>query len=157
VNIRFRCPVCECPGRADAAGPGEWHCPRCDRLLRLALPEGEARLTACACCGNAELYRKKDFPHELGMAILVTACLASTVTYWLYDKVLTWAILLGSAAFDGLLYLWVGDVIVCYRCGALHRGVANGPDHQPFELTIHERYRQERLRREQLESGAPER
>ncbi len=84
------------------------------------------------------------------MGLLVLACLASTVTYWLYDKWLTWAILLGSAAFDGLLYLWVKDVIVCYRCHAHFRGVLDNPEHKPFELTIHERYRQERLRREQL-------
>jgi len=84
------------------------------------------------------------------MGILVLACLASTVTYWLYDKWLTWAILIGSALFDGLLYLWVKDVIVCYRCQAHFRGVAANAEHKPFELTIHERYRQERLRREQL-------
>ena len=55
----------------------------------------------------------------------------------------------GSAAFDGLLYLWVKDVIVCYRCGAEHRGSEAKPAHAPFELTTHERYRQERLRKEQ--------
>jgi hypothetical protein len=106
-------------------------------------------LPACAVCGNTELYKKKDFPHALGMAILVGACILSTITYWLYFKVLTWAILLGSAAIDGLLYLWVKDVIVCYRCGACHRGLS-GTEHKPFELTIHERYRQERLRREEM-------
>jgi hypothetical protein len=109
-------------------------------------------LPVCAVCGCHELYRKKDFPHALGMGILVTACLASTLTYWLYDKVLTWAILLGSAAFDGLLYLWVKDVVVCYRCDAHHRGLPLNEAHKPFELTIHERYRQERMRREQLQA-----
>ena len=60
------------------------------------------------------------------MAILVGAFVASTVTYCLYDNVLTWGILLGSAAFDGILYLLVKDVVVCYRCGAEHRGVPPG-------------------------------
>jgi hypothetical protein len=106
-------------------------------------------LTACAVCGNHELYKKKDFPHGLGMGILVLACVASTLSYWLYDKVLTWAILLGSAAFDGLLYLWVSDVVVCYRCGS-HHCVEAQPEHKPFELTIHERYRQERMRQQQV-------
>jgi hypothetical protein len=153
VNIRFTCPTCDCPGRARSGGPLEWSCPRCDHLLRLA--GAEEALPTCAVCGNHELYRKKDFPHGLGMAILVGACLASTITYWLYDKVLTWAILLGSAAFDGLLYLWVKDVIVCYRCNAHHRDVPRNEAHQPFELTTHERYRQERLRREEVEKGRP--
>jgi hypothetical protein len=142
--------VCECSGRVDTTAATEWQCPQCDHLLRLA-GGADPALPACAVCGNTELYRKKDFPHSLGMGILVTACLASTITYWLYDKVLTWAILLGSAAFDGLLYLWVKDVIVCYRCHAHHRDVVAPEAHKPFELTIHERYRQERLRREELE------
>ena len=41
--------------------------------------------------------------------------------------------------------------IVCYRCHAHYRGFAASAEHKPFELTIHERYRQERLRREQLQ------
>jgi hypothetical protein len=154
VNIRLFCPLCETPGRITASGATEWQCPQCDHLVRLYAPELDPALPACAVCGNGELYKKKDFPHSLGMGILVGACIASTITYYLYNKVLTWVILLGSAAFDGLLYLWVKDVVVCYRCGAHHRGIVASPEHRPFELTIHERYRQERLRREQLEKDA---
>jgi len=149
VKIRLQCPVCACPGRVETSAATEWQCPQCDHLLRLA-GGIDPRLPACAVCANAELYRKKDFPHSLGMGILVSACLASTITYYLYNKGLTWAILLGSAAFDVLLYLWVKDVIVCYRCNAHHRDVP-AKAHKPFELTIHERYRQERLRRAELE------
>ena len=148
MNIRFRCPVCDHPGRI---GPtdGRWTCPSCDHTVQVA---PDPTLHVCGVCGNHELYRKKDFPHGLGMTILLGAFIASTLTYWWYDKVLTWAILLGSAAFDGLLYLWVKDVIVCYRCHAEHRGVPADPEHhRPFELTVHERYRQEQLRKEQLQ------
>jgi hypothetical protein len=150
MNIRLFCPECETPGRLTVPGLGEWQCPRCDRLMRLPEGKTDPNLSACLACGNHELYKKKDFPHALGMGILVAACLASTITYGLYDKWLTWAILIGSAAFDGLLYLWVKDVVVCYRCNAEHRGVPATETYQPFELTIHERYRQERMRREQL-------
>jgi hypothetical protein len=128
-----------------------WQCPGCDHLVSLASPRPDPALPACAVCGNVELYKKKDFPHGLGMTVLVGAFIASTITYWLYDQTLTWGILLGSAAFDGLLYLWVKDVIVCYRCHAEHRGVQPNAEHAPFELTIHERYRQEHLRKEQLQ------
>jgi hypothetical protein len=110
----------------------------------------ESALHSCAVCGNAELYKKKDFPHGLGLAVLTVACLASVLTYAYYLPGWTWAILIGSAAFDGLLYLAVGDVIVCYRCGAQYRGYPTDSAHRPFELGIAERYRQERLRREQL-------
>ena len=56
----------------------------------------------------------------------------------------------GTAVFDGLLYLLVGDVTVCYRCGAHYRGFPPHPAHQPFDLGVGERYRQERIRRELL-------
>ena len=149
MNIRFPCPVCEYPARVELTGPAEWRCPRCDHILKL--PAADPALPACVVCGNRELYKKKDFPHALGMAILVGACLASTVTYFLYDKWLTWAILIGTAVFDGALYLLVGDAVVCYRCDAHYRGLPATAAHQPFELTVHERYRQERIRREQLQ------
>jgi hypothetical protein len=151
VNVRLFCPVCEAPGRVTLPGTTQWQCPACDHLVTLAEPRPDPGLAACAACGNAELYKKKDFPHGLGMAVLVGAFIASTVAYFFYEKVLTWGILLGSATFDGLLYLWVKDVIVCYRCGAEHRRVEPGAEHRPFELTIHERYRQERLRQEQIQ------
>lgn len=134
----------------DVADAAASPCPQCDHLLALPQEGADPALPACLVCGNHELYKKKDFPHSLGMSILVLACLASTVTYGLYDKWLTWTILIGSAAFDGLLYLWVKDAIVCYRCHAHYRGVPANPEHKPFELTIGERYRQEHLRREQL-------
>jgi hypothetical protein len=101
-------------------------------------------------CGNAELYKKKNFPHWLGITILVTASLAFMVFHAWYMPTVAWIVLIGSAVIDGVLYLTVGDVIVCYRCEAHYRGVPSGPHHQPFELVIHERFRQERLRRSQL-------
>jgi hypothetical protein len=96
------------------------------------------------------LYRKKDFPHRLGLAILTVACLASIVPYRLYMMWLVWVILLGSLAFDFILYRLVGDVVVCYRCLAQYRGLSTCIDCPPFELGIAERYRQEKIRLEQL-------
>jgi hypothetical protein len=101
--------------------------------------------SCCHVCGCSDLYKKKDFPHSLGLAILFLACVASTITYGLYDKWLTWAILIGSAAFDGLLYLLVKDVVVCYRCQAHHRGIAPGSPVPLFDLAIGERYRQQQI------------
>lgn len=152
MNIRFDCPVCSCPGRLRPPDRTQWHCPQCDHSVQLPA-EVDPALPACPVCGGHELYKKKDFPHKLGMGILVVACLASSVTTLLYQWWLTWAILIGSAAFDGILYLLVKDVIVCYRCQAHYRGVPAHEHHRPFELTVHERYRQERLRREQLQKA----
>jgi hypothetical protein len=121
-------------------------------MTRLLTTSASRELKACAVCGTAELYRKKDFPHWLGLLLLAAACLAFLVTNYLYQQWLAWAILLGSALVDGVLYLAVGDVVVCYRCGAHHRGFAANPAHGPFELSIGERYRQEQLRRAQVQA-----
>lgn len=152
MHIRFACPICEYPARAELPGPASWQCPACDHLLALHADTGDGPAATCALCGNRELYKKKDFPQWLGLTILTVACLAFLVLKALYHQWWAWAILIGSAAFDGLLYLWVKDVVVCYRCGAHYRGVSPGPAHLPFELGVAERYRQERLRREELEA-----
>lgn len=144
MDVTFPCPACDRPARQTL--PADWECPACGH--RLSLAAADPATAGCAVCGNRELYRKKDFPHWLGLTILTAACVASVITYGLYEKWLTWAILLGSAAFDGLLYLWVGDAVVCYRCNAHHRGLRETDRYLPHDLSVSERYRQERLRRD---------
>lgn len=154
MDVVFECPACQRTARARGVErPVDWQCPACDH--RLHLKAAGPDLAECVVCGCPELYKKKDFPHWLGMAILVTACLASVYTYLWYEKWLTWAILIGSALFDGLLYLAVGDAVVCYRCDAHHRGLKATDAHRPFELATGERYRQEKIRQEQLKQSAP--
>src|SRR5947209_2227386 len=128
-TVSFACPECGVPARLRLPSAPVWQCPACDHRLPV-----EVGSTGCAVCGNAELYKKKDFPHGLGLLILTVACAASVFTYGWYEKWLTWAILIGSAAFDGLLYLWVGDAIVSYRCQAHYRGFHAGDAPKPFEL-----------------------
>lgn len=153
MKLRFACPACDTTAQLGKPLPADWQCPACDHPTPLQAVPADGKLQECLVCGNRELYRKKDFPHGLGMAILMGACLASAVTYALYHQWLTWAILISSAVFDGILYLWVGDVLVCYRCEAQFRGSAAEKDFSSFELGAAERYRQERLRREQLKQG----
>jgi hypothetical protein len=150
VKVRFACPLCETPGRLLLPGQPAWQCPACDHRVQADPRVGPETLPVCAVCGNAELYKKKNFPHQLGLTILSVACVVSFITYLSYQQTLTWLILGGTAVFDIALYFWVGDAVVCYRCGAVHNQFRPGADHKPFELGISERYRQERIRREQL-------
>jgi DNA-directed RNA polymerase subunit RPC12/RpoP len=150
VNLRFDCPGCEQPARADVPGRAEWQCPSCDHVLRLPETLSGPDVAACPVCGNHELYKKKDFPHWLGMSILTVASAAFFLLQLTYHPTAAWIILIGSAVLDGGLYLWVGDAVVCYRCGASLHGLPTPAAHAPFELGIAERYRQERLRRELL-------
>jgi len=152
VKVRFVCPECDrnAPATIQLPASSPWRCPACDHLLTLADPprstsEEGVTLHACAVCGNAELYKMKGFPHWLGLTILTGACVAFLVLNAYRLQWWAWAVLLASAVVDGLLYLAVRDVVVCYRCGAQHRGLGYSGN-RPFELTIHERYRQERIR-----------
>ena len=49
--------------------------------------------------------------------------------------------MVASAVIDGLLYLFVPRVTVCYRCRAEFREVPINPAHHGFELATAEKYR----------------
>jgi hypothetical protein len=159
MNLRFICPTCEQPGQLDTAQGQEWSCPKCSHsfALHLSPQDGlaEPSLSSCPVCGNEELYKKKGFPHWLGLTILTVACLAFLLFHSWYLPYWAWAILLGSALFDGVLYVCVADVLVCYRCGTHISGVQPADSHKPYELVIAERYRQARIRREQQRHARP--
>src|SRR5689334_4244536 len=106
VNVRFACPRCEYPARVDLTAPNDWHCAACAHSARIDPPQ--PTLPACAVCGNHELYKKKDFPHWLGMTILVVGCGSFIILNGFYEKWLAWAVLLGTALLDSVLFLWVG-------------------------------------------------
>jgi hypothetical protein len=155
--LRIYCPVCQSYVPADLPLT-LWPCPKCQHLLTPTADtqiDDAAPLPACQFCGEPEMYVQKDFPHWLGIGILLVAVVASLVAYAQHKIFWTWAILLGSAAADGLLYWLVGNVTVCYRCLAQHRKFPPNPAHKPFDLSIGEKYRQERLRRHSL-PPAPE-
>lgn len=151
VNIYFACPSCAQAARIDLPATCEWQCQRCDHLLHIPAAGPDGKVAACVICGNEEFFVKKDFPHWLGLSILTFACLAFLIANAVRHQWLAWVILIGSAIVDGALYLWVGDVTVCYRCGTHLRGFPANAEHKPFEIGVAERFRQERIRREQLQ------
>jgi hypothetical protein len=154
MNVRIFCPRCDTPFSVPLPAPGPRECPACGNLADLAHPDPDPALPECAVCGNPELYKKKDFPHGLGMLILVGGFAVSTVFWWHYQIFLVWSVLIGTLLFDTLLYFLVGDVVACYRCGAEHRGIKPGPSHLPHEQTTEEKYRQQRLRQQELGRGS---
>jgi hypothetical protein len=101
---------------------------------------------------TADLYIQKDFPQGIGLLIVVTGFAISTV-FWYYEMpIATFSVLAASALIDGVLYYTVPDVTICYRCSSQTRGEGSNSDGRfpPFDLAIGERYRQERIRVEQL-------
>ncbi len=148
MNVAYRCPACDRRVRvALSAGERGLCCPSCGHTL--ALPEGaweEGRVGRCLACPSHDLYVRKDFPQRLGAAIVLAGFAASCVTWHFYYVAATFGILLATFVADALLYLLVGECLVCYACGSEYRGVDAVREHRRFSLETFERYRQQAAR-----------
>ena len=148
-HIVFQCPICQ--SKRLAAPIPESAPINCDGCGWLRDEGGGdftgGILTRCRICGCHDLWRQKDFPPGLGLLIVVTAGVASVIAHALYRP--GWAIgfLFAAAALDMLLFVIMGDMLVCYRCGARHRQTPLDQNHPKYDLETAERYRQQALRR----------
>jgi hypothetical protein len=144
MNVTFACPRCQESSRVELTPA--------DAALRCAdcqaeMPVTEAAFSAaglqqCLVCGSRDLFVRKDFPQRLGVAIVVTGFIASSIAWSQYMTVLTFAILFATALIDVVLYLLVGEALECYRCHTQYRTVEGIERHGAFNLQTHERYRQ---------------
>lgn len=161
MELTYECPAC---GKVDRVSPVETTdavtCPGCGKARELAREaiehEGDAAtLRACPWCATEDLYLQKDFPHGLGLGIVVAGFVVSSLFWYDYRPVPALAVLLATALLDVVLYYLVPDVTICYRCLSQARGAGSNPPGRfaSFDLAIGERYRQERLRVEQLRRG----
>jgi hypothetical protein len=101
--------------------------------LRFERLDASGGLLGCLSCGHPELYTQRDFPRRAGIAVVVLAAVLAPWTHYLS--------LLFAAAIDALLYRYARTVVVCYACGARHRGFAPEPRHPRYDLGIAERLR----------------
>src|SRR5262245_21368789 len=154
MELTFQCPECGAVGHASPieSMPAA-KCRSCQRESP-GRPDAFERhgLQSCAWCATEDLYLQKDFPQGLGLLIVVVGFVISTV-FWFYEMPIpAYIILLVSAFVDMVLYYRVPDVTICYRCLGQYRGDGANPQgrFKPFDLAVGERYRQERLRAEQL-------
>jgi hypothetical protein len=149
--LTFCCPKCERTSRVQVAPGDGVGCASCG--WQRAASSGDfahGKPTRCLVCGCNDLWRQKDFSARVGLLMVGTAILCSTIAYALWQPVLALAILMAFALGDALLFLFMRDVSVCYRCAARHGGSATAATHEFFDLEVAERYRQERLRRQTL-------
>ncbi len=117
-------------------------------------PRAAPQVSSCTArsARPRDLYIQKDFPKGLGLFIVLVGFAISTV-FWYYEMpLLTYLVLIISIALDFLMYYRVPDVTICYRCLSQFRGKGSQPASRfkPFDLGIGERYRQERMRAEQI-------
>ena len=154
MELTFECAECHAVNRVEAIeAKAEARCAGCQAVRKLRPEAFESQeLRACLLCATEDLYLQKDFPQGLGLTIVAAGFVVSTV-FWYRDEPLpALGVLLASALADMALYYLVPDVTICYRCLSQYRGAGANPEgrFRGFDLAVGERYRQERLRAEQL-------
>ncbi len=118
--------------------PGPIPCKRCGKG-REAEGKGEVdaqgAIQKCGICGCAEFFRQKDFNTKLGLWLIVLmVVLALAFNKWFIQ------ILIAFAVLDTALYFGLGDIVLCYNCRAIYRGLPISPKVEGFDLKIHDRY-----------------
>ena len=144
MHVTFACPACEQPVRQTfTAESAQLACPACHHVIRIPPDAVQLdRVRRCLVCPSTDLFVRKDFPQRVGVALVVVGIIGSSIA-WAYTQVFwTFAILFASALADFLLYACVGNALMCYRCQAQYRGVAQMDSHGSFDLETHERHRQ---------------
>jgi len=156
MNVTYPCPKCEAANRAEIADDADAiACTQCGQELEL--PAGaiaDGRVNRCLACPSVDLFVRKDFPQRLGVG-LVTIGLVGSCIAWAYGQLYwTFGILFATALVDVLLYALVPNALMCYRCGAMYRGVEHMDEHGSFNLETHERHRQQKIRLAEVQKVA---
>jgi hypothetical protein len=151
IALTFCCPKCQRTTRLEVAAGEGVCCASCGWQRATSSDDfAQGKPVRCLVCGCNDLWRQKNLSPRVGLLMVGAAILFSTIAYALWQPVLALGILMSFALVDALLYLFMRDVSVCYRCAARHSGFASAGTHATFDLEVAERYRQERLRRQAL-------
>jgi hypothetical protein len=131
ASVHYLCTSCE-QRLARVAGESARVCEHCGIATDVTAPPNGARIERCAACHHDELYFQKDFNRATGVALVVLGAVFVPWTYYLS--------LLGVTILDYIIWRMVKNVIVCYRCQAVHRGYPQNPALKPFDLITHDRH-----------------
>lgn len=149
MRVSGGCPSCQQPVRAEITSAADrLQCNACQWSRPVVAEDiADNRPRRCLMCGCNDLWRQKDFPQKVGVAMVGVGILCSTIAYYNYWYKAAIAVLVGFALIDLFLFWFMPDVLVCYRCGAAHRGTnLQDESHPAFDLEVAERYRQQAIR-----------
>lgn len=155
THIIFQCPVCQVRRLASPEPvEGVIRCGECKWTRNEGNHDfADGHLCRCRICGCQDLWRQKDFPPALGLALVAIAAVLSCIAWAMYLPALAIGILMVAGLIDMVLYTMMGDMLVCYRCGARHRRTTIDDQHPRFDLETAERYRQQDLKQRQITHG----
>lgn len=144
MNVTFACPKCQGGVRQNFdAATAALVCPHCGQEIRI--PAGSVdgvRVKRCLVCPSTELFMRKDFPQRVGVLIVAVGIVGSSIAWGYANLPWTFGFLFATALADLALFAFVGNALMCYRCGAHYRGTADMESHGQFNLETHEKYRQ---------------
>ena len=134
MTVQFLCPGCEKPiVRSLPLEQGSWRCEHCSQEFP-AFPQGESwkgtPISRCPICSGERFYLQRDFNQRIGCVVAGIGAVLSPFTYGLS--------LVVCLALDLGLYFLLKQVTVCYRCGAIYRGVPVNAAHRQFDLHLAE-------------------
>lgn len=126
MNLTVICPGCAArlPVRA-ADAPVSIRCGGCGRVLPLTVSEkvrADEEADLCPVCEGRELYVRKDFNPQLGLAVIVAGALVSAGFYWFGMNLAAYGVLGAAALLDLVVYGRLRSLSVCYRCHTEFRG-----------------------------------
>jgi hypothetical protein len=131
ASVHFLCTHCEQRVARDAGEPARV-CEHCAKATTVTAPPEGAMVARCAACDHDQLYFQKDFNRTTGVALVAVGAVFVPWTYGIS--------LLAVTILDYIVWRVVKDVIVCYRCQAVHRGYPPNPELKPFDLVVHDRH-----------------
>lgn len=144
MHVTYACQACDVAVRHEFdETTASISCPHCQQQINLAVGAVEGRrVRRCLVCPSHDLYMRKDFPQRVGVLLVAIGVIGSSIAWYHANLGWTFGILFATALADLLLYSLVGNALMCYRCGAQYRGVAEMESHGQFNLETHEKYRQ---------------
>ena len=143
MEITFRCPHCKSELSFDDLSKESSPCPMCQKEIPLKITgkmRDENIVDQCAICGLDKLYEQKDFNRTFGFALFLVAAVICVVLVWKHQVVLGYGVLVAAAVIDYVLYRYLSNVVICYRCQSQYRKYSSKTEIPEFELGLLEKY-----------------
>ena len=144
MEINSFCPECE-NGifLYELPKPGLVPCKRCGKgreAVGKGELDGQGAISRCGFCDCVEFFRQKDFNTKLGLWIMGLIVLGAGFFFIKNQVMIAFGILVAGSLLDLGLYFGLGDIVLCYNCRAIYRGLPFNPKLEGFDLKIHDRY-----------------
>jgi len=102
--------------------------------------DDQGHLRRCPVCGCRDLYLKKDFPQLTTFGLVVLAAVIGLVLFGFEQVALAIVVCGLILVADAVIFLFAKRYLVCYQCESSFRQAPIGPHHEPWRLSIGERY-----------------